>query len=307
MAAKTPFVTLSSGRQVPVVGLGTWKSEPGKVYEAVKNAIDAGYRHIDCALAYQNEDEVGRAIEEKIKEGVVERKDLWVTSKVWKCFDFTVFILKSGLYECVPLLKRLIRPCHLSYLVKVILVLNSYDGTGFFFFNESFRCAPKEICSSFPWSYSFEKFLPSKCRDQVHTNYQSLLYMAQKHHRSTQPTAFDGGIYKCCNSKSSDLPVTYLSMLFFQRRNTCRRDTGLNIPLILNEDSQVLIRYQLERGVIAIPKSVTNERIVSNLDVFDFKLNPEEMKAIDKFNRNHRFLLLPWAKEHKHYPFNIEF
>ncbi|CAN7992048.1 unnamed protein product [Ixodes pacificus] len=41
--------------------------------------------------------------------------------------------------------------------------------------------------------------------------------------------------------------------------------------------------------------------------VFDFKLNPEEMKAIDKFNRNHRFLLLPWAQEHKHYPFNIEF
>ncbi|KAG0413930.1 hypothetical protein HPB47_008932, partial [Ixodes persulcatus] len=103
MAAKTPFVTLSSGRQVPVVGLGTWKSEPGKVYEAVKNAIDAGYRHIDCALAYQNEDEVGRAIEEKIKEGVVERKDLWVTSKCWNTFHS-----KSKVLECCQLsLKRL--------------------------------------------------------------------------------------------------------------------------------------------------------------------------------------------------------
>ncbi|CAN7992050.1 unnamed protein product [Ixodes pacificus] len=80
-----------------------YQSEPGKVYEAVKNAIDAGYRHIDCALAYQNEDEVGRAIEEKIKEGVVERKDLWVTSKCWNTFHS-----KSKVLECCQLsLKRL--------------------------------------------------------------------------------------------------------------------------------------------------------------------------------------------------------
>lgn len=71
--------------------------------------------------------------------------------------------------------------------------------------------------------------------------------------------------------------------------------------------AQVLIRYQVERGIIVIPKSVTKERIISNLDVFDFTLSPEEMKTIDKFNRNGRLLVLAAAKDHKHYPFNVPF
>lgn len=71
--------------------------------------------------------------------------------------------------------------------------------------------------------------------------------------------------------------------------------------------AQVLIRYQIQRGVIVIPKSVTKSRIISNFDVFDFELSPGDMEAIEGFNRNHRFLSLEWLKNHKHYPFNIPF
>lgn len=81
--AIAPFITLSNGRKIPQVGLGTWKSPPGEVEKAVKIALTSGYRHIDCAFVYQNQAEVGRALNEVLSSGQLARDDIFVTSKVW--------------------------------------------------------------------------------------------------------------------------------------------------------------------------------------------------------------------------------
>jgi glycerol 2-dehydrogenase (NADP+) len=71
--------TLNNGVQIPAVGLGTWQAKPGEVRDAVSHALKIGYRHLDCALIYQNEHEVGQGI----KDSGVPRKDIFITSKVW--------------------------------------------------------------------------------------------------------------------------------------------------------------------------------------------------------------------------------
>ena len=81
MAMKT--LELRDGTRMPALGLGTWKSEPEEVYRAVRAAIEIGYRHIDCAAIYQNEEEVGRALTDAFQAGDAKRDEVWITSKLW--------------------------------------------------------------------------------------------------------------------------------------------------------------------------------------------------------------------------------
>ncbi|CAN7993852.1 unnamed protein product, partial [Ixodes hexagonus] len=287
-----------------LIAFSFYQSEPGKVYEAVKAAIDAGYRHIDCALAYQNEDEVGRAIEEKIKEGVVERKDLWVTSKCWNTFHS-----KSKVLECCQLsLKRL----RLDYLDLYLMhwPFGYQEGGEIFPRNQDGDIIFSDVDYLETWEGIEECHNKGLVCDIGLSNFNSEQITCVLEAAKVKPVMLQVECHPYLNQskliefcKKLDIKVTGYSPLGSPDRPWAKPgDPSLMEEPAIKEiaqahgktPAQVLIRYQVEREVVVIPKSVTKERIVSNLDVFDFKLTPEEMRTIDKFNRNHRFLLLPW-------------
>lgn len=317
MASKVPSVTLSSGRQIPLVGLGTWKSPPGKVYEAVKTAIDAGYRHIDCAFAYQNEEEVGRAIEDKIKDGTVERKDLWITSKCWNTYHS-----KERVLECCNLSLKKLR---LEYLDLYLIhwPFGYQEGSEIFPRNDAGDMLFSDVDYVETWEAMEECYRKGLARDIGLSNFNSEQITRLLGVAKVKPVMLQVECHPYLNQKElidfckgHGIHVTGYSPLGSPDRPWATPED----PLLMDEPgikeiasshgkspAQVLIRYQVERGIIVIPKSVTKERIISNLDVFDFTLSPEEMKTIDKFNRNGRLLVLAAAKDHKHYPFNVPF
>ena len=93
-----PLGKLLSGMEIPLIGLGTWKSKPSEVMNAVKVALGVGYRHIDCASIYGNEEEIGEALKKSFVEGVVRREEVFITSKLWntkhRCIVTTAIIIK---------------------------------------------------------------------------------------------------------------------------------------------------------------------------------------------------------------------
>jgi len=97
-----------NGDEMPALGLGTWKSDPGVVYDVVREAIKIGYRHIDCAAFYGNEAEIGQAFVDAFDCADVKREDLWVTSKLWNNAH-----LKK---DVRPALEKTLKDLQLDYL-----------------------------------------------------------------------------------------------------------------------------------------------------------------------------------------------
>jgi len=313
MCSKVPNVVLNNGNKMPILGLGTWGSPPGEVTQAVKDAIDVGYRHIDGAHVYQNEHEVGEGVRAKIAEGVVKREDLFITSKLWNTFHRPDLVRGA----CETTLKNLGTNYVDMYLIH--WPMGYAEGDDLFPTDANGKTAFSSVDYVDTWKEMEKLVDDGLCKSIGISNFnkkqiERILAIARIPPATNQvechPYLNQRKLMDFCKSKN--IAITAYSPLGSPNRPWAKPGDPvlMDDPKIVaiakkynKTPAQILIRYQMRRGNIVIPKSVTKSRIASNFDVFGFDLTDEDEKTIDSFDCNGRFVPIESALGHPHHPF----
>ncbi|KAM5339454.1 aldo-keto reductase family 1 member C15-like [Glossophaga mutica] len=316
-------VKLNDGHFMPMLAFGTLASDDvpkSKAAEATKMAIDAGFRHIDAAYVYQNEKEVGQAIRDKIADGTVKREDIFYTTKLWATF------LRPELVHSA--LERSLKTLQLDYVDLFIIHLPTAMKPGEELIPKD--ASGKVILDTVDLRDTWEAL--EKCKDagltksigvsnfnrkllEMILNKPGLKYKPVCNQVECHPYLNQSKLLEFCKSK--DIVLVAYSALGSQRDPTW---VGKDSPVLLEDPilnaiakkhgrspGQVALRYQVQRGVVVLAKSFNEKRIKENLQIFDFELTPEDIKAIDGLNRNFRFFKLLIAVDHPYYPFSEEY
>ncbi len=261
------YVTLSNQIKMPMLGLGVFQVPDKKeCQESVYQAIKAGYRLIDTAASYMNEDAVGLAVKQAIEEGICKREDLFITSKLW------VQDMRS--YEgAMQGIENSLKKSGLEYFDLYLL----HQAMGDYF--SAWRAMEDAYKQGKLKAIGVSNFYPN-----ILTNFceiveiKPMVNQVELHPYFTQESALE-------TMKDYHVIPEAWAPLGGGRYNPFEDEMLRSIAKKHNKSvGQVLLRWNIQRGVVVIPKSTHIERIIENIDVFNFNLEEDEMKQISSLD-----------------------
>jgi diketogulonate reductase-like aldo/keto reductase len=257
-------VKLNNGIDIPVLGLGTYLARDQQAYEAVRNALKIGYRHIDTAAMYQNEKEIGQAV----RDHDVEREEVFVTTKLWNS--------DHGFNKALEAFET------------------SYEKLGLDYVDLYLLHWPVPNLRMDSWRALEQLYKDGKVKSIGVSNYtirhiEELLKEAKivpvVNQVEFHPYLYQKELLEYCMSKDiwiqSYSPLTKGRMLDDQPLKNISHNYR-------KTPAQLLIRWCLEKKTITLPKSANVSNIMENSEVFDFTISKEDMTKLDSLHRNMR-------------------
>ena len=264
-------VLLNSGYEMPIIGLGTWTLKGDEAENSVYHALKSGMRLIDTARYYGNEAAVGRGLQKAIDEGIVTREEVFITTKIY-----------GGNYERAGgIIDDALKDLNLDYIDLLLIHQPGYDDEGVYKAMEEAVAAGKLRSIGISNYYtkeqvdevlSFATIVPAVIQNENHLYYQN-----------TELQEY-----------VSQYGIVIESWYPFGGRGHTSEHFGNEVIKELAEkygksSAQIILRWQLQAGFIAIPGSSNPDHIAENYDIFDFELTEEDMQRIRDLDRQERY------------------
>ena len=296
------YLQFENGDKIPAIGLGTWKSEPGEVGAAVETALEAGYRHIDCAAIYGNEKEIGEALQKVFKKGSVKREDVWITSKLWNN--------AHRKEDVIPALKNTLSDLQLNYLDLYLIHWPVAFKPGLEGFPESDDdfLSLDEVPLKDTWNAMLDAKKHGLIKHAGVSNFSIKKLEQLLNNTGTTPEVNQVELHPYLQQndlleycKENGIHVTAYSPLgSTDRPDALKADDE---PSLLENETirkiaakhnatpaQVLIRWHVERETSVIPKSTNSGRIRENLQSIEFLLDEGDMNQIESLDMHFRYI-----------------